>query len=79
MDWELIARAINSIVDNFFKRRTEHMRDVSVQAIDNIDLVVDKVCDNIPKYAVSIKNAVENMDQVFETPAPEVTDENLPN
>ena len=79
MDWELIARCINSIVDNFFKRRTEHMRDVSVQAIDNIDLVVEKVCDNMPKYASSFKNAVDNMDQVFDTPAPEVTDENLPN
>ena len=78
MDWELIAKAINSIIDNFFAKRTQHMKDVSVQAIDNIDLVVDKVCNNMPKYASSFKNAVENMDQVFETPA-EVQDEELPN
>tara|TARA_B100000131_G_scaffold259149_1_gene254594 strand:+ start:174 stop:410 length:237 start_codon:yes stop_codon:yes gene_type:complete len=78
MDWELIARCINSVIDNFFAKRTQHMKDVSVQAIDNIDLVVDKVCNNMPKYASSFKNAVENMDQVFETPA-EVQDEELPN
>ena len=77
MDWELIARCINSIVDNFFQRRTEHMRDVSLQALDNIDVVVEKVCTNAPKYAVMINETIEKIDAVS-TPA-EVQDEELPN
>lgn len=77
MDWELIARAINSIIDNFFAKRTQHMKDVSVQAIDNIDLVVEKVCTNMPKYAVALKESIDSID-IMDTPA-EVQDEELPN
>ncbi len=78
MDWELIARAINSIIDNFFKRRTEHVREVSLQAMDNIDLVVEKVCDNAPKYVTMIQHTIEQIDAIDTKPA-EVTDEDLPN
>ena len=78
MDWELIARCINSIVDNFFKRRTEHMRDVSLQAMDNIDVVVEKVCDNAPKYVTMIQRTMEQIDAIDTKPA-EVSDEELPN
>ena len=77
MDWELIARAINSIVDNFFKRRTEHVQAVSVQAIKNMDLFVEAACKNAPKYVTMISETMEQIDSI-QTPV-EVTDEELPN
>ena len=77
MDWELIAKAINSIIDNFFAKRTEHVQAISVQSINNIDLVVEKVCTNIPKYAEAIKDAVDNID-AMDKPV-EVKNEDLPN
>jgi hypothetical protein len=64
MDWKLFAKAINSIIDNFFAQRTLHLRDTSKQAFDNIDLVVEKLCDNAPKYVTMISNTMEQIDAI---------------
>jgi hypothetical protein len=64
MDWKLFAKAINSIIDNFFAQRTLHVRDISKQAFDNIDLVVEKLCDNAPKYVTMISNTMEQIDAI---------------
>jgi len=77
MDWELIAKCINLVVDNFFKRRTEHVQEVSVQALNNIDLVVEKVCDNAPKYVTMVQDTIKQID-AMDAPQ-EVTNEDLPN